>query len=78
MKDLLVKENYCYKIHTLLIKSSAHPPPPPSLSLFFLQTIPLIWANLLFHKKIFIPNSMIFQKSQPSINKGGSSLVPVT
>ena len=25
MKDLLNKERYCYKSHTLLIKSSAHP-----------------------------------------------------
>ena len=25
MKELLNKEHYCYKIHTLLMKSSAHP-----------------------------------------------------
>ena len=24
MKDLLIKEHYCYKIHTLLMKSSAY------------------------------------------------------
>ena len=35
MKDLLSKEHYCYKIHILLLKSSAyllfyrHPPPLP-------------------------------------------------
>ena len=28
MKDLLSKEHYCLKIHTLLMKSSA---PPPSI-----------------------------------------------
>ena len=26
MKNLLSKEQYCYKIHTLLMKSSAYPP----------------------------------------------------
>ena len=33
MKDLLSKEHYCHKVHTLLMKSSAYPPclPPPSL-----------------------------------------------
>ena len=41
MKDLLSKEHYCYKIYTLLVKSSAHSPyidnpldvlpPPPFL-----------------------------------------------
>ena len=25
MKDLLSKEHYCYKIHTLLMKNSAYP-----------------------------------------------------
>ena len=25
MEELLNKEHYCYKIHTLLMKSSAHP-----------------------------------------------------
>ena len=35
MKALLSKEHYCYKIHTLLMKSSAYPPlignPPPPI-----------------------------------------------
>ena len=26
MNDLLSKEHYCYKIHTLLTKSTAYPP----------------------------------------------------
>ena len=26
MKDLLSKEHYCYKIHTVLMKSIAYPP----------------------------------------------------
>ena len=28
MKGLLSKKHYCYKIHTLLMKSSAYAPPP--------------------------------------------------
>ena len=31
---------------------------------------PPIWATLHFHKKILIPPSLIFQKSQVPINKG--------
>ena len=58
MKDLLSKEYYCYKIHTLLMKSSAY-------LLFY--SYPRIWATSPhFYKK----NTMIFQKSQPPINKG--------
>ena len=43
MKDLLIKEHYCYKIHTLLMKSKAYPSfyrqlPPP---------LPPIWATTL-------------------------------
>ena len=30
MKDLLSKEHYCHKSHTLCYKSGAYPPPPPS------------------------------------------------
>ena len=26
MKDLLIEEHYCYKIHTLQMKSSVYPP----------------------------------------------------
>ena len=33
MKDLLSKEHYPYKIHTLLMKSNAYTPPP----LFFFK-----------------------------------------
>ena len=40
MKDLLSKEHYCYKIHTLLMKSSAYPSPS-------IDTSPPIWATPL-------------------------------
>ena len=57
MKDLLSKEHYCYKIHTLPMKSSAYLP--------FLQT------NPHFHKKILILPCYDFSNipSHP-INKG--------
>ena len=59
MKDLLSKEHYCYKIQKLLMKSSAY-------RLFYGHLSPLYGLQL--------PNldkpSMIFQKSQPPINKG--------
>ena len=45
MKNLLTKEHYCYKIYTLLMKSSAYP-----LSI----DNALIWATLHFYKKILI------------------------
>ena len=58
MKNLLSKEHYCYKIYTLLMKSSAYHPP--------------YMANPHFYMKILIPPYMILtQKSQPPINKAG-------
>ena len=64
MEDLLSKEHYCYKIHTLLMKSSAYTRP-------FYRHAPAISTNPPhFYKKTLILPSMIFQKSQPSINKG--------
>ena len=65
MKDLLSKEHYCYKIHTLLMKSSAYhfssdnPLPLPCMDYPYLP-------KLHFYKKILKPLSMIFQKSQTS------------
>ena len=58
MKDLLSKVHYCYKIHTLLMTSSAY-------LLFYRHHT---WATLQFCKKMLIPPSMIFKKSQPSYN----------
>ena len=48
------------------MKSSAYPPPPP---LFCRQPSYMDYPN--FYKKILNPPSMIFQKYQPPINKGG-------
>ena len=60
MKDLLSKEHYYYQIHTLSMKSIAYALPP---------SIDTPLPN--FCKKILIPPSIIFRKSQPPINKGG-------
>ena len=62
MKDLLSKEHYCCKIHTLVMKSIAYPPPPLSI-----DDLPHMDAPH-FYKKILIPPSMIFQKSQLSLS----------
>ena len=62
MKDLLSKEHCSYKIHTLLTKSSACSRPPPSIDNRPIWTTPPPPPH--FYKKIFIPPSMIFQKSQ--------------
>ena len=61
MNDLLSKDHYCYKIYTLLMKSSAYP-----ISI----DNPAVWATPYFYKKILIPTSMVFQKSQPPKTKG--------
>ena len=53
MKNLLSKEHNCYKIHTLLMKSSAYP-----LSM----DNPPIWANPHFYKKSLIPHSYDFSE----------------
>ena len=42
MKDFLRKELYCYKIHNLLIKSSAYPPPS-----FYRHPL---WFTMIFKK----------------------------
>ena len=60
MKDLLSKEHYYYQIHILSMKSIAYALPP---------SIDTPLPN--FCKKILIPPSIIFRKSQPPINKGG-------
>ena len=53
MKDLLSKEDYCYKIHTLM-KSSAYP-------ILSINNSP-IWT---IDYPPELPSSTIFQKSQP-------------
>ena len=62
MKDLLSKEHYCYKFQTLLVKSSAY---APSIE------IPPYMDSPSFLQENLIPPPIIFQKSQPHINKGG-------
>ena len=63
MKDLLIKEHYCYKIHTLLMKSKAYPsfyrqlPPPPYMG----------YNSPTFTKKNLNTPSMIFQKSPETV-----------
>ena len=54
MKDLLSKEHYCYKIHTLLMKISAYPFPIDK---------PPLWATALplLQKNLDTP-AIIFQK----------------
>ena len=39
MKDLLSKDHYCYKIHTLLMKPSAYK--PPSIDNFLYGLLPI-------------------------------------
>ena len=65
MKDLLSKAHYCYKIHTSLKESSAAP---------FIDNPLLYGLPMHFYKKILIPPSMTFKKSQLPINKEGFTL----
>ena len=46
MKDLLSKEHYCHKSHTLCYKSGASPPPP------LLKANPLVWTTPPLFKEI--------------------------
>ena len=57
MKDFPSKEHYCYKIHVLLMKSSAY-----HVSVDTLTYI----GYPHFYRKILISPSMIFLKSQIS------------
>ena len=56
MKELLSKEHHCYKIHTLLMKSSAYLPP------FYRQ--PAIWTTPPFLKENLDPPFHDFSKIQ--------------
>ena len=65
MKDLLSKDHYSYKIHTLLIKAIAYSPR--------LKSNPQYGVPPIFTEKIFSPPSIILLKfSNSPINKGGS------
>ena len=64
MKDLLSKEHYCYKIHTLLMKSSAYPPPiPPSMG------TPSIWTTPSIFKYLDPPLLWFFRNFNPTLYK---------
>ena len=63
MKDSLSKEHYFEKIITLLMKSSAYPPPSIDTHLCVFPSC--------FYRKILMPSSMIFQKSQAQENLQG-------
>ena len=56
---LLGKENYCYKIHRLLMKISDYP-------LHFIKKSPYINYPLVLLKNVELSSSTIFQKFQPS------------
>ena len=58
MKDILSNEQYCYKIHTLLMKSVLTPSPFIDNPLYGIP-------SPQFYKEILIPSSMIFQKFHP-------------
>ena len=63
MKGELSKEHYGYKIRN---KKQCLPPSIDNPNLHELRTH--------FYKKILIPSSRIFQKSQPPLNKGRFTL----
>ena len=67
------KEHYCYRIHTLIKSCTSTPPPPPSLyNPYQLYGLP----PTHFYNKILTapPPSIIFQKSQPPVNKVGDTM----
>ena len=67
MKNLLTKKHYCYKIHTSLMTSSAHPPSVDN-PLYGLTPLPH------FYKKNLIAPFYDFSKIPPlqTVDKGGS------
>ena len=66
MKHLLSKNYYCYKIHTIPMRSRAYSTP-------YIDTSPIWITPPNFYKKIFLP-SMIFQKTlKPAENEGISA-----
>ena len=61
--------NYCYKIHTLSMKSSAYSPP------YHRQPFYTDYPPHFYKKMLTLPPSpqyfIVFRKSQPPINNGG-------
>ena len=68
MKDLLSKEHYYYKIHTVLMKSSSY-------LLFYGQPPCMGYTPSFLQENLDPPPSLIFEKSQPPINKGVHTLL---
>ena len=69
MKDLLSKEHYCYKIYTLLMKTSAYllfyrqltpSAPPPHMAIW--ATPPSLQKNLDLSFKFFLQKSQLSYK----------------
>ena len=67
MKDFMSKEHYCYKIYTLLLKSSAYTLSKDNLS--YMDYTPTLPPPTLLHNDLALPHYSIFQKS--TINKTG-------
>ena len=68
MKDLLRKEHYCNKIHTLLMKNSAYAPSIDNPSKYTTPTT-------IFTRRFWSSLSMFFKKSQPPINKAVHAII---
>ena len=67
MKDLLSKEHYFPKIHTLLMEKSHYRLPPPSI-----ENPALYGLHPIFTKKILTPLLWFFKNLNFPLNKGGS------
>ena len=73
MKELLIKDHYHYRIHTLLMKSSAY---LSLLRINFLYRLSLDPLIHLYNKILNFPSSIIFQKFKHlPINTGGGHYV---
>ena len=64
MKDLRSKEHYCYKIYTLLMKSSAHPP-------YIENPLDVLPPSSIFKRKSCPTLLWFFKNLSPPLNKGG-------
>lgn len=72
MKELMCKEHYCCKIHTLLTKSSAYPPFPPIYRPPPIYGLPLAFSQVNLNPP---PPSVICQNLNAATNKGGSHYI---
>ena len=72
MEDWLSKEHYCYKIHTLLVKTSAYlffyrqPPPYPQPTPIWLYRL-----HPIFKRKSWFPLKNCLENPNSPISKGG-------